>query len=233
MRPVSWLSCSQSSRRLRSDPRAGGIDPLSWLPSSHSRSRWRSDPSSGGMGPVSRLWCSASSRNSRTLAKCGATRPVSPRDRRCSFQTRGGSPPRLTPSQRAMGVSPPQLSGLRALNWVLAASRLAQSMTRSRLASGSGTTMPFSQVAGAACAGRPPAAARPASSSTERRKEKVHVRTDHLGPFKSPLPRRRVRHRRRRAGQGGQSGSPIWSKSVDVISRSDTGIQPPSWLCAR
>ncbi len=85
-----------------------------------------------------------------------------------------------------MGVSPPQLSGVRALNCVLAASRLAQSMTRPRLASGSATTMPFSQVGGAAWVGP---AARPANSSVANKKEKAHLRMDHLGPDASPLPR--------------------------------------------
>ena len=238
MRPVSWLSCSQSSRRLRSDPSAGGIDPLSWLASSHRTSRWRSDPSSGGIGPVSRLWWRPSSRSSRTLARWGATRPVRPRDRRCSFHTRGGSPPRLTPSHSAMGVSPPQLSGVRAVNWVLAASRLAQSMTRPRLASGSATTMPFSQVAGAAWAGPD---ARPASSSAAKKKEKAHLRTDHLRPEPSPLPRDKVGDRGRgggvRAGSraGGDSRGRGWGcpGATRGCSRSGRGCRYMRWTFSR
>ena len=147
-------------------------------------------PAPSESAPVSRLSCRKRPRSAERRPSCGRMRPVRPREYRAISTTRGGSPARVTPSHSAMGVSPPQLSGVRARNWVFAASRLAQSMTRPRLASGSATTTPFSQVGGAAWVGPAVAEARPSSSSVARRRARGRVRTDHL-------------RRRGRPGRGG------------------------------
>ena len=111
-------------------------------------------------------------------------------------------PAMATPSQAVMGIPPSQLRMASPASVALTPSRTLQSVTRRQSAHGSRTTVPFSQVAGAASDGPPPAATM-AATSTAITDATSRTRTGHPRSDAPRLPGNKVGHRGRGVGGGG------------------------------